>query len=403
MRTDMMLELIRFAVNGLKRRKVRTWLTLISIVIGVSLVVTLVSVGDGLKKSVAEQIDKFGADNVIIIPGSGDITSIATQRVLTGHLWERDIERIKSVPGVDAVDGMVFAMRTTITYKGKSISSPVFGMTSPHIFDYVKTYRIAKGRYLKPGDKHVALVGYLFAHDLFDQPIDVGSTIYINGVKYRVIGVLDYIGGMNEQDDMAIIIPYDEVREFAKDELLDDEVHMIYVHTTGDTNRTVELIKQQLRNSHHVSKDEEDFSIITADTMKEEVDKILNSITLFLGIISGISLVVGTVGIINTMYMVIIERTRELGTLKALGAKNKHILTSLAIESWLIGLVGGVIGVVVGIIFTNIWSMFGLPSSVSPALGIEAIMIASLIGVVGGLIPGRRVLRLDPTEALRYE
>ncbi|MCD6549697.1 ABC transporter permease [Candidatus Micrarchaeota archaeon] len=397
-------ELFMYAVRGLKRRKTRTWLTLIAIVIGVLLFVTMVSLGEGLRSAVSKQVEKFGADNIIILPGKGSLTELATSNMFRGRLWEKDVKRIESLPGVEEADGLIASMRATVSYKGKTLTTPVYGVTSSRYFDYVNIYKIYKGRLLSDNDKRVALVGYKFANDLFDKRIDVGSFIYINGIKYRVVGILDYIGGMNEREDEVIYIPYDEVREFAKNELEDKEVFMIYVHTNGDVNTTVKRIRQTLRESHRIpTGEDDDFTIMTSQSIRSEIDSILGRITLFLGVLSGISLVVGTVGIMNTMYMVIIERTREIGTLKAVGARNVHILIAIVMESVLIAMIGGIFGVTLGVAVSEIINMFGLPSTVSIELASYAIVISLFIGVIGGIIPGRRAVRLDPTEALRYE
>jgi len=405
----MIFDLFEYSFNGLKRRKIRTWLTLIAIIIGVSLVIALVSIGDGLKYNINQELDKFGVGNIIIIPGSSEKTMQSAmgpngQLILQDHLWDKDVDMLKSLPGIESVDSMVITGSTTITFRGKQVTSPVYGFSSTHLFDYLKTYSIEKGRNIKPGDKHVAVLGYGFANDLFDEKLDVGSKIYINGVRYRVIGILSEIGGISgNSDDSVIYVPYDEAVDMAGNRLLKGEVSVIYVHTNGDIDKMVERIRGAIRNSHKLGNEEDDFTIITAEFVKHKVDSILNAITVFLGFISGISLFVGGIGIMNTMYMVIIERTREIGTLKAIGAKDKDIMTAFVIESTLLGLIGGVIGICLGLIFSNVIAMFGLYSTVDIELILITLSIVVILGVIAGIIPAMRVLKMDPSDALRYE
>lgn len=405
----MQKDLADYSFRNIKRRKIRTWLTIISIVIGISSFVALVTIGDSFKQSISSELESFGKESIIILPGGlGSGMSFGPpSSVSQGALYDEDVKVIEGIGGIERVTPMILATGIEISYSNESTIYYAMGIPNSLFFEDFPTYNIEKGRGISSSETGVVILGNSAATSLFSKKLDVGSTIYMNERRFKVVGVLEKIGGaFGSEDDSSMLISFKDAREFSKDTLDEDEVSYIFAKAKSNINITKigNNIRFELRNLHRVNEDNEDFTVITYEFISEQADVILGTLVLALGLIAAISLVVGGIGIMNTMYMSVMERTRELGTLKAIGALNKDILLVVLIESGFLGLIGGILGVILGVLLSCLACIFGGITIVyNFTIILGSILISFLIGLVSGYFPAKRAVDLSPTEALRYE
>ncbi|MBS3069871.1 ABC transporter permease [Candidatus Micrarchaeota archaeon] len=402
-------ELFLYSMNNMRRRKMRSWLTVIGIVIGIAAIVTLISVAQGLSNSINEQLKSFGSNTVVVIPG--DIRQQlspfggAARPPSVGKLFKNDEERIGRIAGVDLISSVINS-RASIDFKGNLVTASISGV-EPSVFEGSQNIELEQGRFLTDTDKHTAVIGYNIAYDTFGkQPVQVSSVLSIGkeGTRFRVVGVLKKAGSTGSTDS-AIYIPLEDARDLAGSSITPNEVSGIrFVAKEGfEVQEVVDEVNYELLSAHHVREEDKDFSFLTAAFLQEQVATITALLTLFLGGVAGISLVVGGVGIANTMFMSVLERTREIGILKSIGASNEAIQEAFLIESGLIGLSGGIIGVLLGLLFSIIGGALGVPTAVGIELALFAIFFSFAVGIISGYLPARNASKLPAIVALRYE
>lgn len=403
-------DIFEYALRDLKHRKLRSALTMVGIVIGVLTILIIVSVGDFVKKDIGDQLAMFGSDKMIVIPmdissmgGSSAFTTGVPQS--TGKLYERDADKISKIAGVESVSKIVYG-RSNIEYKNGIVTSMVYGADAS-MFDQWDNYmEIEEGRAFTESEQNVVVLGNDAANEMFeDKILKVGSSIEINGESFRVIGILKKIGtSLSQEDDSAIYIPFKKAYEMFSKTLAKDEVSFIYVRI--DESYGAENIKEQiegeLATSHKVSLDEKDFSVVTAEMIKSTVDTVLGILSAFLLVIGAIASVVSGVGITNTMFMSVTEKTREIGMLKSIGAKSKEIMIIFLLESAIIGGIGGLLGISGGLLVSAVLNGFGIALIISKELIVGTLIFAMGIGAAAGYLPAKRAANLSPLEALRY-
>jgi len=405
------LDTLKLSIDSLRNRKLRSWLTIIGIVVGIAAVVTLISVAQGVEDSITSELDVFGADTMTIIPGYSkaleefqSFGGFGQGRI--GNLTENDARIIKTVPGVLYVNAIIFD-KADIEY-GTQVASVTISGVEAEAWEMMESLKLDGGRYLKKGDTYSAVIGYGIANDLFDKEIQLNRQIKINGKSFRVVGIIQEAGMFGTFDTM-IFIP----KDIAKTVLDTDEIGEIGIKITqsADPQHVADRIEKKLLAAHHVTKDDQDFTIITAQAIEDTVGRITATMAFFMGSIAGISLLVGGIGIANTMFMSVMERIKEIGILKALGATNSDVTKLFLIESGLIGLIGGMIGIGLGFIASVLISQVGLTSPagfsfgtrVSLELVLFAMTFSITIGIISGVFPARKAAKLQPVEALRYE
>ncbi len=396
-----MKELATIALKGLKGRTTRTVITVAAIVIGISAVVLLISISKGFEASVKALFEEFGSDTIMVMGGSG-ITSLMYAPM---PLTEEDLKAVQRVPGVDYATG-VYAKTLPVEYRGVEKAVVVYGM-EPRALEtlygkIIETY-IEEGRVFRRDGAREAILGYSVAHDLFGDDVKVGHTIEINGVKFRVVGVLRRIG--DSADDLSITVPSTSFEEVAGKP---GYVMIVAKLKEGsDPAEVGEKIRRELKRRRGT----EDFTVQTSEDLMNQINSILAVIGAIVLAIAGISLFVGGVEIMNTMYMSVAERTREIGIMKAVGATRTQIMTIFLLEAGLIGVVGGIIGegLAVGLsvlVEKSIQGALGMTYyhvSLDPLLLVGAAAFSFLMGVVAGYLPARRAAELDPAVTLRYE
>lgn len=399
-----------FAYNSLKQRKLRTFLTVIGIVIGVASIVSLISIGQGVQTQVSERLGGMGADILTISLGStrgiggaggfGGFEGFGGQRTTTGkNLTEDDVRVIKTTPGILYVNGIV-SKRGEIAFSGETADSTVTGVDTSS-WRFMVTTELESGRYLISGDAYSAVIGYRIANGTFKNVIDIGGQITIEGKVFKVVGILES-GSMGS--DSGIYIPKETARQiFSLDPKRVDSI-TAKVSDSSNVENMTSLVKDRLRVSRRLQEGKEDFTVSNSLAMQSQISSIASTLTLFLGAIAGISLLVGAIGISNTMFTSVMERTRQIGILKSLGSTDSEIKKIFVTEASIIGMIGGIIGALLGLAISQLIAIMGSFSTlVTPELFLSSMLFAVLVGAVSGYFPAKKASSLQPVEALRYE
>lgn len=398
-----MESLFRLSFRSLGKRKLRTALTLLGIIIGIATIVALISLGDSMKNSISEQLNQLGPNRIIVMPassGSGfGAPSGGAARVLT----ERDLERIRNIKGVESAIPIV-TKSFPVTYKKTTKMVTIMGVAakdSEKFFSDVQSFDLKEGRFFKDGEMNTVVLGSMLLDGYFDVDPQLKSKININGVDVRVVGVLQPVGSQSE--DMAIMTSIETIKGILDNP---DEISMIMVKANGDPKTVAEAIEKMLDKEHGKGL----FMAMTTDQIMKQIENVLSILTFVLVGIAAISLLVAAFGIMNTMLMSVLERTKEIGVMKAIGATNRQVLLMFLYESVAIGIIGGIIGVILGVGFTSIliavfkgFTGMSMTAFINPLLLVFGVIFAVLVSVASGIYPARRAAKLDPIEALRYE
>ena len=399
-------EMLEFSLHSLLHQKLRTFLTVLGVIVGISSVILLVGLVQGLKSDILMQLEDFGPRTFLITPksttGSGFGAS-STFAATAGKLFEKDYQRVKKLPEIQSITKIIMA-QTTVQFKDESISSSVFGIEAG-LFDGTVPVEIESGRFLVDSDSGVAGIGSDIV-DAFDEDVKTQSNLYLAGRKFKVIGTLKPTGNSFAPIDNVIFIPFDDAKELFNRSLLENEISAIRLTLKegSDVDEFEENLNDVMIASHRVTEDEKDFQIISPKFINERFTEVLDLITIFLGAIASISLIVGGIGISNTMFMNVMERRKEIGTMKAVGATTKQIRDIFIVESSMIGLLGGVLGLAVAVFlgFAMI-VLLDITFVFDPFVIAGAIVFSIAIGLISGTFPAIEAAKVDPIVALRYE
>ena len=396
----MIRESLELSISSLKHRKISSALTILGIVIGITAIVSLLSVGEGLQYSVSKQLEAVGSDKIIVTAGTDFLASFSGE-----GLTEDDVKMVDSVNGIETAFGVLFKM-LPVTYKKQSMIGQVIGLDSKdtdRVFNTLNVWTIDSGRYFDRGEKGLAMLGKVAAEDLFEKQVSIGDSITVDGEKFKVIGILKSTA--NRQRDSSIFIPLDQLRELTDSK---DSISIIFAQVY-DVDKVTEVagnVQKKLDDKYG----EGYYQATTSEQIAQNVSSIFSVISFVLGGIASIALVVAGVGIANTMFTSVMERTKEIGVMKAIGATNYNVMEIFIIESALLGLMGGVLGCVVGYALSlviNAVAVGAIPVAFHATVTYEMIALgigfSVAIGVVSGLWPARRAAKLQPVDALRYE
>ena len=410
-------DIFKLSLSHVRKSKMRSWLTIIGIVIGVAAIVAIISIGDGLQASVQKSLGSLGADLITVSPGysraigTGPGQGSQGGGVSTLNLTDKDLNVIKQVPGVIYVNGMVSG-RSDMIMGTEKTSVSISGVDIT-VWRSIITTELESGRYLQPGDSNAVVIGYSLAHNVFLQPITQNRPVTIGGKIFKVVGIFAQSGGFGGTDN-AVYMPADPARDVITETVDRNHFTSITVKIADQNlaDRVKTDIEQKLMMSRHVNSRTRDFTVTAFASIQQQISSVTQAITLFLGAIAAVSLLVGAVGIANTMFMSVMERTRQIGLLKSLGATDTEVMKVFLIESGLFGVVGGVIGVTTGILISVIISSIGLQmmgpggtmtTVVSPQLIIFALTFSIIVGVLSGVMPARSAAKMNPVDALRFE
>ena len=404
---DSFLSLFSLALDSISHRKLRSFLTMLGIFIGVASVVALIALGQGLSDSINGEFKKIGVDKLSVTPGGSAISAMYASSKLT----ERDLSAVKRVSGVESAGYMITRSMQVQHGDKKSFAMvsgiPVSSDEAGPVEEFMGI-EIDKGRMLGPNDKYKMLAGARFAtENILGHEIKLNDVVVINNTEFRVVGILKKVG--NPTVDGALMIPGDAAKE-----VLGTSEYSQFVLKLSSGIIPSELrddVEKALRQSRGVTKKTQDFQVSTSEQLLESFNTIFNVVQAIIIGIAAISLIVGAVGIMNTMYTAVLERTKEIGIMKAVGAKNSEIMLLFLIESGLLGLVGGIIGVILGYIMGKVAEIIAnqalgtglLKLYFPPELIFGALAFSFIIGALSGMVPARQASHLKPVDALRYE
>ena len=407
---------VRTAYRAVQVNRVRSGLTILGIVIGITAIMLIVSIGDGAQKLILGQIQGLGAETIVVRPGmkpSGP--SDFAQTLFADSIKDRELEALRRKENVPdyVCSAPVLFVSGTVTY-GSEVERPTIYGWSAEFMQSMMNVKVADGELFGEEDikqvAPVAVLGSDVATDLFGSENPVGKNIRIETKNFRVVAVLRAGGAGLFNTNKLIVVPYSTALTYLSSGKHYNEV-MIKVSSPEAVDRSVEDIKATLRSLHNITDPaKDDFYIETQQAAIEQIGTILAVLTAFLSAVVAISLVVGGIGVMNVMLVSVTERTKEIGLRKALGAQNKDILLQFLLEAVILTMVGGAIGITLGILFG-----FGASIVLSSQLGVEWVFnfpwkagliglgVAGGVGIIFGIYPARKASQKSPIEALRYE
>jgi len=414
------MESIRISLRGLAANKLRSALTMLGIIIGVGAVIALLSIGQGVSKMIAGQIQSIGSNVLFVMPMSLQaMTSAGPGFGSSGRdLTLDDAEAIGDPYQVSNVVAVApeLSRTGTVEHGREAIVTSIGGVTPE--YSEVRNSQVIEGRFIDENDmvaaSRVALLGYGAWEKLFpDGDYPIGLTVKINQIPFRVIGVLEEKGGSGfggDQDSLVLVpLTTAQTRLFRSRSASGSQtLTFISVQVASEDymDAVSEEVRQVLRQRHKLTyRDDDDFSVISQKEILSIFGEITGVLTLFLGAIAGISLLVGGIGIMNIMLVSVTERTREIGIRKAVGAKRRDILMQFLIEAVVLSLVGGAVGILLGVVGSMLIAMLSedLVTVVTPQAILLATGFSAAVGLFFGIYPATRAARLHPIEALRYE
>ncbi|MCD5409357.1 MAG: ABC transporter permease [Methanocellales archaeon] len=394
------LDSITLAYRNITARKARSLLTLVGIAVGIAAIVSLISIGQSMEYAIVGEltpmVDIISVMPGAIIPGRGYVP--------LGAFTEEDIEDVRRIDGVDEAVGWMMGI-VEVEHGREVVPIELIGGDSHDIEEmYGPFIEMEDGRWLHERDRRGVMIGHSVATDYFEEEIRVGDRIEIGGERIVVVGIVR--GGTFAADaDHQIIAITETARDFLG---VDDIMYMVV--RVDDINRVEEIadeIEETINENHRL---EEFATAMTVGAAIDALGTVFGIISAVLVGIGSIALVVGCIGIINSMLMSVMERTHEIGIMKAIGATNSDILFLFLMEAGMISLVGGILGIILGIAVAKIvgigiatFLMIDMPLIISPEIIIGGMALAVLVGVIAGLYPARKAAKMSPVEAVRYE
>ena len=399
---------VKIAFSALKRNKFRAFLTMLGIIIGVASVIVMLAIGQGSKKSIQDQMSGMGTNLIFAMPGAEQKGGVRMGNSDAKNLKLTDIDAIeKNCPAISDVSPEVRSSGQAVV-GNQNWPTTIYGVNTKYF--NIRKYSIGSGRGFSDNEiqsyAKVCLIGQTIVENLFGKTDPIGQTIRYKNIPLLIIGVLGEKGenGMGQDQDDLIMAPYTTVQKRI--------LAIIHIQSIAASAASEELndaaiaqLTESLRSSHKLKAGEEDdFQVRSQSEMVQMFSSISDIMTALLGAISGISLLVGGIGIMNIMYVSVTERTREIGLRLSVGGRGNDILMQFLIESILLSVFGGVIGITLGILATSITaSIMSWPVVISTFSVVMAFLVCSAIGIFFGWYPARKAAGLNPIDALRYE
>jgi len=399
------------ALESLTSNKVRTALTMLGIIIGVGAVIAMLAIGNGTQQAIVGEIEGIGTNLLFVATNYEDVKN-------PEPLTIQDAEALSDpifAPSIAAASPVVQG-QAEMTYAGEVKVATLVGVTDD--YDLVQTIDLTEGEFFSSiqvnGLASAAILGTNVADDLFGRSDGlVGETVRINGQPFRIVGILKKEGGseFGSSTDDQVLVPLTTAQMRLLPRKSSNQVDLIYVSAidSESVKAAEDEISIILRERHKIKLAEDDFIILTQELFLDFASTVTGVFTVFLGGVAGISLLVGGIGIMNIMLVSVTERTKEIGLRKAVGAKKRDILTQFLIESSLLSVLGGIVGIVLGWLLSLGVGKIAAASDflLNPAITINSVLLATLfsaaVGLFFGIYPANRAAQLEPIEALRSE
>lgn len=451
-------KILKIALNMVRANKLRSWLTIIGVIIGIASVMVIITTGEYFQEQVTETLEGLGGDTITIIASVPfEITSeedmeyeetvessdestaiieetdaeteeesenysldpIEFEAETEAQLTRKDVFVLRSIPAIEYINVNV-QTGAELKYGSESTYVWVNGV-DPVVWPDITKKKVGEGRMLVPGDRAVVVISNELAKGTFEQEIRLNQMILLNGKSYRVIGILakggGLLGGMGDIFGSSVYMPYQEVYSLRdSEEDMSERESDVYdtievkLYNDADYDAALQEIERKLRLSRKVTEDTQDFYVSSSKETIESTQKLINGLTSFLAFIAGISLLVGSTGIANTMFTSVLEKTKEIGIMKAIGARNSDIMMIFLCNAAMISLVGGIIGILLGtgavqliLFFISVKMNVPFEFALSLKGTLTATLVSIVVGLIAGLVPAKNASELKPVDALRYE
>lgn len=401
--------LFRIAVRALIRNKLRAFLTMLGIVIGVASVIAMLAIGEGSKQSIRSQMSSMGTNMVMIMPNFQRRGGVSLGASSSMALKYSDVVALRNESTDLAAVSPEVRSNGQVIYGNENTQTNIYGVSEEYLS--IKKLEIKSGRIFNASEvrsmSKVCLLGQTVVNNLFGSGVDpVGMVIRIKNLPFQIIGVLKEKGesGMGQDQDDLVLAPYTTVqRRLAAI----DYINAIYASAVSEdkSSQAIAEVTDILRRSHKLKESaENDFRVMSQSELIETVSSITDIMTYLLGAIAGISLLVGGIGIMNIMFVSVTERTREIGLRMSIGGRGSDILKQFLVESMLLSILGGLIGILFGYLIAKVaGSLMGSTVLITTQSVVLAFVVCFVIGVFFGWYPARKASNLNPIDALRYE
>ena len=400
--------LIRLAMQSILKNRTRAMLTMLGIVIGVAAVIVMVAVGYGARSRIREQINNLGTNMIVITPGASTTGGVSQGAQAFATLTLEDAEKIRSQSQTVVAVSPVIVGRSQVIAPGGNWRTAINGVDTD--YQVIRDWQTDSGAFFAPEDvraaRSVAVLGRTVAQRIFAGSDPVGQEIQIAALRFKVTGVLAPKGqtASGSDSDDVILVPYTTAATRLTGRPRIPQI-LASAASAGDIPAAQQEISTLLRESHHISGDEDDdFTVRNQTDLATAAESSTRVMTLLMAAIASISLLVGGIGIMNIMLVSVTERTREIGIRLAIGARGSDVLIQFLVESIVMGILGGVVGLAFGFASAKVLAHFtGWETVISPLVMIVAVGFSGAVGVFFGFYPARKAAALNPIEALRYE
>ncbi|MGG2093805.1 ABC transporter permease [Bacillus sp. S13(2024)] len=387
-----LIQSVKMAMRSIKGNKLRAFLTMLGIIIGVASVIVLVSIGQGSSQAVTNQINSLGT-NLLTVNMMGSDTI---------KLTEEDVAKFQKIDGVKNMSPVVSGR---VTVKNGKVSTQVSLTGTNSSYEQVRDMKVNEGRFLSDMDveyrQKVIVLGANTAQNLFGFENPIGKYVQVNGASFKIVGVLASKGGsMGQSGDDVIIMPLSTAQRVMKN----TSIQTLYVQVSSEGK--IDTVMAQIQNKLAVMfpNKQDNYSVFSQKDLVDTMSSVTGTMTMMLGGIACISLLVGGIGIMNIMLVSVSERTKEIGIRKAIGAKRRDILLQFLIESVVLSSLGGLIGMGIGLLVAKVLSAAtGMTVAYSLPITLLAFLFSLLVGVGFGVFPANKASKLHPIQALRYE
>jgi putative ABC transport system permease protein len=401
------MTLVRLATQAIRKNKMRAALTMLGIIIGVAAVIVMVAVGYGARSRIRAQINNLGTNMIVITPGSSNTAGVSQGAQAFPNLKLEDVDKIRAQAQLVNAVSPVVVSRGQVVAGGVNWRTAINGVDTD--YQTIRDWALDDGAFFGSddvrGQRSVAVLGRTVAQKLFNGTSPVGQEVQIGKVPFTVTGVLTAKGqtASGSDSDDVILIPYTTAATRLNGR---NRIPQILASTANESDipAAQDEIRGLMRESHRIAEGEDDFTVRNQTDLAQAAESSTNVMTLLLAAIASISLLVGGIGIMNIMLVSVTERTREIGIRLAIGARGSDVLTQFLVESIVMGVLGGAIGLILGVAGSKLLGhVTGWETVISPLVMVVAIAFSGAVGVFFGYYPARKAAALNPIQALRYE